>query len=109
MIVLIRNIYHLRSVTGVGFCEDYFLLALGFSDSILKVWNLDEPQKLRGMKPDVEQLADMDKESEDILVRMRRSDFALVLFGRRHNPSLEFADVDLFGRLEKTHLPVWGV
>ena len=61
------------------------------------------------MKPDVEQLADMDKESEDILVRMRRSDFALVLFGRRHNPSLEFADVDLFGRLEKTHLPVWGV
>lgn len=55
-------------VTCVEFCEDSSLLAVGFSDSILKVWSL-VPQKLRAMKP-AEQLADIDKEAEDVLVRM---------------------------------------
>ncbi|XP_046457923.1 transcription initiation factor TFIID subunit 5-like [Daphnia pulex] len=57
-----------ETVTCVEFCEDSSLLAVGFSDSILKVWSL-VPQKLRAMKP-AEQLADIDKEAEDVLVRM---------------------------------------
>ena len=43
-------------------------MAVGFSDAVLKVWSL-VPQKLRGMKT-ADQLADIDKESEDVLVRM---------------------------------------
>ena len=66
--LILITIVCLRSVTCVEFCEDSSLLAVGFSDSNLKVWSL-VPQKLRGMKP-AEQLADIDKESEDVLVRM---------------------------------------
>lgn len=47
------------------FCEDSSLLAVGFSDSILKVWSL-VPQKLRGMKP-ADLLADIDKEAGTFL------------------------------------------
>lgn len=48
-------------VTCVEISEDSSLLAVGFSDSVLKVWSL-VPQKLRGLKS-ADQLAEIDKES----------------------------------------------
>jgi transcription initiation factor TFIID subunit 5 len=58
---------HFR-VTCAEFAEDSSLLAVGFSDSSIKIWSLI-PQKLRAMKS-AEHLADIDKDAEDVLVRM---------------------------------------
>ena len=55
-------------VTSAEISEDSSLLAVGFSDSIVKVWTL-VPQKLRAMKS-AEQLQDIDREADDVLVRM---------------------------------------
>lgn len=62
------NIFIPFRVTCVEICEDSSLVAVGFSHSIVKIWSL-VPQKLRAMKP-ADQLADIDKEAEDVLVRM---------------------------------------
>ncbi|CAH1118033.1 unnamed protein product [Phaedon cochleariae] len=48
--------------------EDSSMLAVGFNDSIVKVWTL-VPQKLRSMKS-AEQLEEVNIEAEDVLVRM---------------------------------------
>ncbi|XP_014204120.1 transcription initiation factor TFIID subunit 5 [Copidosoma floridanum] len=48
--------------------EDSSLLAVGFRDSLIRVWSL-VPQKLRMMK-DADQLVEVNYESEDVLVRM---------------------------------------
>ncbi|KAG5862261.1 hypothetical protein JTB14_016743 [Gonioctena quinquepunctata] len=48
--------------------EDSSMLAVGFNDSIVKVWTL-VPQKLKAMKS-AEQLEDVNVEAEDVLVRM---------------------------------------
>ncbi|GLH04111.1 hypothetical protein R5R35_003384 [Gryllus longicercus] len=55
-------------VTCAEVCEDSSLLAVGFTDSIIKVWTL-VPQKLRQMKS-TEQLQDIDREADDVWVRM---------------------------------------
>ncbi|KAF4518033.1 hypothetical protein B566_EDAN009266 [Ephemera danica] len=55
-------------VTCAEYAEDSSLLAVGFADSAIKVWSL-VPQKLRAMKS-AEQLSDIDKDAEDVLVRM---------------------------------------
>lgn len=46
--------------------EDSSMLAVGFSDSIVKVWTL-VPQKLKAMKS-AEQLQDISTDAEDVLV-----------------------------------------
>ncbi|KAK6623211.1 hypothetical protein RUM43_009063 [Polyplax serrata] len=56
------------SVTCAEICEDSSLLGVGFTDSIIKVWSLT-PQKLRAMKS-AEALQDVDREADDVLVRM---------------------------------------
>lgn len=50
-----------NSVTAAEICEDSSLLAIGFSDAIIKVFSLT-PQKLRGMKS-AEALQDVDREA----------------------------------------------
>jgi hypothetical protein len=53
-------------VTSAEVSEDSSLLAVGFTDSIIKIWTL-VPQKLRAMKS-AEQLQDIDREAgKDLL------------------------------------------
>jgi transcription initiation factor TFIID subunit 5 len=52
------------SVTAAEIAEDSSLLAVGFSDSTIKIWSLI-PQKLRLMKT-AEQLQDIDREAGNI-------------------------------------------
>ncbi|KAK0175489.1 hypothetical protein PV327_009236 [Microctonus hyperodae] len=71
-----------HTVTTAEISEDSSLLAVGFSDSTLKVWSLI-PQKLRSMKSG-ELLADINKEADDVLVRMmddRTAETARTLHG----------------------------
>ncbi|CAK9799104.1 Transcription initiation factor TFIID subunit 5 [Anthophora quadrimaculata] len=78
------NAVHRFSVTAAEVAEDSSLLATGFSDSCIKVWSL-VPQKLRLMKTG-EQLQDIDREADDVLVRMmddRTAETSRSLFG--HN------------------------
>ncbi|VVC86700.1 unnamed protein product [Leptidea sinapis] len=49
-------------------CDDSTLLAVGFSNSTVKVWTLTTI-KLRGMKS-IDKLQDIDKEAGDVLVRI---------------------------------------
>ncbi|KAJ8961724.1 hypothetical protein NQ318_021324 [Aromia moschata] len=56
------------SVCCVEITEDSSMLAVGFNDSVVKVWTLI-PQKLKTMKS-AEQLEEVNVESEDVLVRM---------------------------------------
>ncbi|XP_047350108.1 transcription initiation factor TFIID subunit 5 isoform X2 [Vespa velutina] len=73
-----------HSVTAAEVAEDSSLLAVGFSDSAIKVWSL-VPQKLRLMKSG-EQLQDIDREADDVLVRMmddRTAETSRSLYG--HN------------------------
>ncbi|CAH0557206.1 unnamed protein product [Brassicogethes aeneus] len=56
------------SVTCAEITEDSSMLAVGFNDSIVKVFTL-VPQKLRAMKS-VDQLQDVNIEAEDVLARM---------------------------------------
>lgn len=51
-------------MTAAEVAEDSSLLAIGFSDSYIKVWSL-VPQKLRLMKTG-EQLQDIDREAGNI-------------------------------------------
>ncbi|XP_067006198.2 transcription initiation factor TFIID subunit 5 [Anabrus simplex] len=55
-------------VTCAEIAEDSSLLAVGFSESIVKVWTM-VPQKLRAMKS-AEMLQDIDREADDVWVRM---------------------------------------
>ncbi|XP_055703167.1 transcription initiation factor TFIID subunit 5 [Phlebotomus papatasi] len=57
-----------HSVTCAEIAEDSSLLAVGFAESIVRVWSLT-PGKLREMKP-AEQLKDIDRDADDVLVRM---------------------------------------
>lgn len=52
-------------MTAAEVAEDSSLLAIGFSDSCIKVWSL-VPQKLRLMKTG-EQLQDIDREAGNII------------------------------------------
>jgi transcription initiation factor TFIID subunit 5 len=56
-------------VTSAEVSEDSSLLAVGFTDSIVKVWTL-VPQKLRAMKS-AEQLQDIDREAGKDLLKCR--------------------------------------
>jgi transcription initiation factor TFIID subunit 5 len=56
------------TVTCAEITEDSSMLAVGFSDSIVKVWTL-VPQKLKSMKT-AEQLQDVNVDAEDVLARM---------------------------------------
>lgn len=57
-----------NSVTCAEISEDSYMMAVGFTDSSIKVFSLT-PSKLREMKS-AEQLKDIDKDAEDVLVRM---------------------------------------
>lgn len=56
------------SVCCAEITEDSSMVAVGFNDSIVKVWTL-VPQKLKAMKS-TEQLEEVNIEAEDVLVRM---------------------------------------
>ncbi|XP_043245944.1 transcription initiation factor TFIID subunit 5-like isoform X1 [Amphibalanus amphitrite] len=56
------------NVSCVTLCEDSSMMAVGFSSSTVRVWSLI-PQKLRAMKS-ADELADIDKDADDVLVRM---------------------------------------
>jgi transcription initiation factor TFIID subunit 5 len=71
-------------VSSAEIAEDSSLLAVGFNDATVKVWSL-VPQKLRAMKT-ADQLSDIDKDAEDVLVRMmddRSAETSRYLYG--HN------------------------
>lgn len=53
-------------VTCAEIAEDSSILAVGFADSVVKVWSL-MPQKLRAMKS-AEQLQDIDQEAGMYLI-----------------------------------------
>lgn len=55
-------------VSCADITEDSSMLAVGFSDSLVKVWTL-VPQKLRALKT-ASQLQDINIEAEDVLVRL---------------------------------------
>lgn len=57
-----------HNVTCAEISDDTSLIAIGFADSVIKVWSLT-PSKLREMKP-ADQLKEVDREAEDVLVRM---------------------------------------
>lgn len=57
-----------HTVTCADISDDSSLLAVGFSNSSVRVWTLT-PYKLHGMKS-VEKLADIDREAVDVMVRM---------------------------------------
>lgn len=59
--------FYIFSVTCTEIAEDSSMLAVGFSDSIVKVWTM-LPQKLKTMKT-AEQLQEVNVEAEDVLVR----------------------------------------
>lgn len=50
-----------NSVTCAEICDDTSLIAIGFADSVLRVWSLT-PSKLREMKP-ADQLKEVDREA----------------------------------------------
>jgi hypothetical protein len=68
MFLFMTNPYFF-SVTCAEITEDSSMLAVGFSDSIVKVWTL-VPQKLKSMKT-AEQLQDVNVDAEDVLVRIK--------------------------------------
>ncbi|XP_028162683.1 transcription initiation factor TFIID subunit 5 [Ostrinia furnacalis] len=71
-----------HSAISADICDDSTLLAVGFSNSTIKVWTLT-PVKLRGMKS-AEKLQDIDREAGDVLVRMmeeRDRDTCRTLYG----------------------------
>ncbi|XP_018023000.1 transcription initiation factor TFIID subunit 5 isoform X2 [Hyalella azteca] len=57
-----------NTVCSVDISDDSSILAFGSAESILSVHSIT-PAKLKAMKP-AEQLSDIDKDSEDVLVRM---------------------------------------
>ncbi|KAL4708115.1 hypothetical protein ACJJTC_009894 [Scirpophaga incertulas] len=70
------------SAISADICDDSSLLAVGFSNSNIKVWTLT-PVRLRGMKS-AEKLQDIDREAGDVLVRMMEEkdrDTCRTLFG----------------------------
>lgn len=72
----------LHTVTCAEIAEDSSLIAIGFSNSIVKVWTLT-PIKLREIKS-AEQLNDIDSEVDDVLVRMmddEKSNVSKILLG----------------------------
>lgn len=73
---------HCFSVTCAEIAEDSSMLAVGFSDSIVKVWTM-VPQKLKTMKT-ADQLQEVNADAEDVLVRMmdeRSGEVSRSLFG----------------------------
>jgi len=64
--IYLYNFIMIFSVTAAEVAEDSSLLAVGFSDSTIKIWSLI-PQKLRLMKT-AEQLQDIDREAGNIYV-----------------------------------------
>lgn len=71
-----------HAATCADICDDSSLLAVGFSNSTIKVWTLTR-MKLKGMKS-AEKLQDIDREAEDVLVRMmddRDLDTCRTLYG----------------------------
>lgn len=57
-----------QTVTCAEISEDSSLMAIGFADSIVKVWTLT-PAKLRELKP-ADQLKEIDRDADDVLHRM---------------------------------------
>lgn len=57
-----------QNVTCASLCEDSSMLAVGFGNSTIRVWSL-MPKKLSALKS-AEELADIDKDADDVLVRM---------------------------------------
>ena len=56
------------SPSAVEFCDDSSILALGFTNSIIKIWSLS-PHKLKGLKSS-ESLDAINRDSDDVLHRM---------------------------------------
>ncbi|KPJ15131.1 Transcription initiation factor TFIID subunit 5 [Papilio machaon] len=84
-----------HSAICADICDDSTLLAVGFSNSIIKVWTLT-PVRLRGMKS-ADKLQDIDKEAGDVLVRMmeeRDRDTCRTLYG--HSGPVYKVGFDLF-------------
>lgn len=56
------------SPSAVEICDDSSILALGFTNSIIKIWSLN-PHKLKGLKSS-ELLNEINRDSDDVLIRM---------------------------------------
>lgn len=70
------------TVTCAEISEDSSLIAIGFSDSSIKVWSLS-PVKLREMKG-ADLLKEIDRDADDVLIRMlddRKAETSRVLHG----------------------------
>ncbi|KAI1293498.1 Transcription initiation factor TFIID subunit 5 [Halotydeus destructor] len=66
---LLNAHYRQSSAICSEISEDSSLLAVGFSDSTVRVWALNPNNRLKSMKP-VQDLELIDKEAEDVLYRM---------------------------------------
>lgn len=75
---LVIQLLLLFSVTAAEVAEDSSLLAIGFSDSGIKVWSLI-PQKLRLMKTG-EQLHDIEREAGNICTEVIKEEISLSCF-----------------------------
>lgn len=76
---LLNSLY---TVTCAEISEDSSLIAIGFSDATIKVWAMT-PAKLRELKS-AEQLKDIDRDVDDVLVRMmddRKAETAKIFSG----------------------------
>jgi len=76
---LLNSLY---TVTCAEIAEDSSLIAIGFSDATIKVWTMT-PAKLREIKS-TEQLKDIDRDVDDVLVRMmddKKADMSKIFTG----------------------------
>ncbi|XP_017784625.1 PREDICTED: transcription initiation factor TFIID subunit 5 [Nicrophorus vespilloides] len=102
-----------HTVTCADITEDSSMLAVGFSDSLVKVWTL-VPQKLRALKT-ANQLNDINIDAEDVLVRMmdeRSGETSRSLFGHSGNVySVSFAPdrTLLLSCSEDTTIRLWSL
>lgn len=85
--------FFICSITAAEVAEDSSLLAVGFSDSLIKVWSL-VPQKLRTMKS-ADQLDDVEKDAGKFF-------FAVISFSQTSIQSIY-----LLYRILKLNLPIF--
>ncbi|KAL7022472.1 hypothetical protein ACKWTF_012254 [Chironomus riparius] len=72
----------LHTVTCAEIAEDSSFIAIGFSNAKIKIWSMT-PAKLRELKS-AEELKDIDREVDDVLVRMmddRKAEASKILLG----------------------------
>jgi len=64
----LHKLYIFSRVTCIKWSEDGTIMAVGFATAMIKIWSLT-PAKLKKLKP-ASELVDIDREADDVLVRM---------------------------------------